>query len=257
MQLPSLKKFIPALLGSAFFLAVSAVPAADLSAENSQDQLCIPVTNAVSYLFVPEPQPPRLSCKLASLKKLNDDAVKKWQEKNRDSIKKCIFDTICGRNQFALLGYDVDNEIIDPAEAIKKAKAMPRTDSAEYYRKITPQKTEIETEFNAIQDVYETELVFTADGEEAPPGKWRAFRTGKSLYICSEGDLHCAPLQSMDLPGLRLFRLPSCLLRCPFRRPSRFFCGLFLSVTCHPGSLTHFYRTGVFRYTLKALKTIA
>ncbi len=170
-----------------------AVPAADLSAENSQDQLCIPVTNAVSYLFVPEPQPPRLSCKLASLRKLNDDAVKKWQDKNRDSIKKCIFDTICGRNQFALLGYDVDNEIIDPAEAIKKAKAMPRTDSAEYYGKITPQKTEIETEFNAIQDAYETELVFTADGEEAPPGKWCAFRTGKSLYICSEGDLHCAP----------------------------------------------------------------
>ncbi len=76
--------------------SLKAVPAADLTAENSQDEICIPVTNALNFVFtfLSQSQTPKLSCKLISVKKLNDDAMKKWQEKDRAIIKKCIFDTI-------------------------------------------------------------------------------------------------------------------------------------------------------------------
>ena len=195
MQLFSLKTIIPSLMGAAFYLAASAVPAADLSVESSQDQVCIPITNSVNFVFtlLPQSEPPKITCKLVSVKKLNDDAVKKWQEKDREVIKKCIFDTIYRTNLFAKLGYDINNEMIDAAEAAKKAKAVSQEDSAKFNKESLPNKADIDAELNDIQDAYETMVGFTANGKEAPLTRACAFRTGKTIYIYSEGELHCDP----------------------------------------------------------------
>ena len=195
MQLFSLKTIIPALMGAAFYLAASAVPAADLTAENSQDEICIPVTNALNFVFtfLSQSQTPKLSCKLISVKKLNDDAMKKWQEKDREIIKKCIFDTIYRTNLFSKLGYDFDHALIDAAEAAQKAKAVSREDSARFNKESIPKAADIEAELNDIQDAYETMAGFTVNGNEAPVTKACAFRTGKTLYTCAEGEVHCDP----------------------------------------------------------------
>ena len=87
------------------------------------------------FTFLSQSQTPKLSCKLISVKKLNDDAMKKWQEKDREIIKKCIFDTIYRTNLFSRLGYDFDHALIDAAEAAQKAKAVSREDSARSIKK--------------------------------------------------------------------------------------------------------------------------
>ncbi len=145
------------------------------------------------FTFLSQSQTPKLSCKLISVKKLNDDAMKKWQEKDREIIKKCIFDTIYRTNLFSKLGYDFDHALTDAAEAAQKAKAVSREDSARFNKESIPKAADIEAELNDIQDAYETMAGFTVNGNEAPVTKACAFRTGKTLYTCAEGEVHCDP----------------------------------------------------------------